>query len=97
LVRELLDEGAIVRAYDPAVRTLPGELDAAVTLAKDARDALRNAAAVVVATEWPEFRELNADDFTQRMDGRLILDPAAFLTSIRNHPDLTVLSIGCAT
>ena len=97
LVRELLGEGAIVTAYDPAVRTLPGELDAAVTLAKDARDALRNAAAVVVATEWPEFRELNADDFTQRMDGRLILDPAAFLTSIRNHPDLTVLSIGCAT
>jgi UDPglucose 6-dehydrogenase len=97
LVRELLDEGAIVTAYDPAVRTLPGELDTAITLAKDARDALRNADAVVVATEWPEFRELSADDFTQGMDGRLILDPAAFLTSIRNHPDLTVLSIGCAT
>ena len=97
LVRELLDEGAIVAAFDPAVRTLPGELDTAITLAKDARDALQNADAVVVATEWPEFRELSADDFTQRMAGRLILDPAAFLTSIRNHPDLTVLSIGCAT
>jgi UDPglucose 6-dehydrogenase len=97
LVRELLDAGAIVTAYDPAVRTLPGELDTAVALAKDARDALRNAAAVVVATEWPEFRELSADDFAQRMAGSLILDPAAFLTSIRNHPTLTVLSIGCAT
>jgi len=97
LVRELLDEGAIVTAFDPAVRTLPGELDAAITLAKDARDTLRNADAVVVATEWPEFRELSADDFAQGMAGRLILDPAAFLTSIRNHPDLTVLSIGCAT
>ena len=97
LVRELLDEGAIVTAFDPAVRTLPRELDTAITLAKDARDALRNAAAVVVATEWPEFRELSADDFARGMAGRLILDPAAFLTSIRNHPDLTVLSIGCAT
>jgi UDPglucose 6-dehydrogenase len=97
LVRELLDEGAIVTAFDPAVRTLPRELDTAITLAKDARDALRNADAVVVATEWPEFRELSADDFAQGMAGRLILDPAAFLTSIRNHPDLTVLSIGCAT
>jgi len=97
LVRSLADEGAIVRAYDPAVRSLPGELDTVVTLAKDARDAMRNAAAVVVATEWPEFRELSADDFTQRMAGNLILDPSAFLTSIRNHPDLTVLSIGCAT
>jgi UDPglucose 6-dehydrogenase len=97
LVRELLREGAIVRAYDPAVRTLPGELDTAITLAKDARDAMRNAAAVVVATEWPEFRELNPDDFTHGMAGSLILDPATFLTSIRNHPALTVLSIGCAT
>ena len=97
LVRELLREGAIVRAYDPAVRTLPGELDTAITLAKDARDAMRNAAAVVVATEWPEFRELNPDDFTLGMAGSLILDPATFLTSIRNHPALTVLSIGCAT
>jgi UDPglucose 6-dehydrogenase len=97
LVRELLGEGAIVTAFDPAVRTLPGELDTAITLAKDARDALRNAVAVVVATEWPEFRELSADDFAQGMAGSLILDPAAFLTSIRNHPDLTVLSIGCAT
>jgi UDPglucose 6-dehydrogenase len=97
LLRELLDEGAIVRAYDPAVRKLPSELDTAITLAKDARDAMRNAAAVVVATEWPEFRELSADDFTHRMAGSLILDPAAFLTSIRNHPALTVLSIGCAT
>jgi UDPglucose 6-dehydrogenase len=96
-VRELLGEGAIVTAFDPAVRTLPGELDTAITLAKDARDALRNAAAVVVATEWPEFRELTADDFAHGMAGSLILDPAAFLTSIRNHPALTVLSIGCAT
>lgn len=97
LVRELLDDGVIVTAYDPAVRTLPGELDTAITLAKDARDALRNAAAVVVATEWPEFRELSADDFTRGMTGRLVLDPAAFLTSIRNHSALTVLSIGCVT
>lgn len=97
LVRELLNEGAIVRAYDPAVRTLPGELDTVITLAKDARDAMRNAAAVVVATEWPEFRELSTDDFTHEMAGNLVLDPAAFLPSIRNHPALTVLSIGCAT
>jgi UDPglucose 6-dehydrogenase len=97
LVRELLAEGATVRAYDPAVRSLPGELDTAIVVAKDARDALRNAAAVVVATEWPEFRELSADDFTRGMTGSLVIDPAAFLTSIRNHPALTVLSIGCAT
>jgi UDPglucose 6-dehydrogenase len=97
LVRELLAEGVTVKAYDPAVRSLPGELDTKIALAKDARDALRNAAAVVVATEWPEFRQLSADDFTRGMAGNLIVDPAAFLTSIRNRPALTVLSIGCAT
>jgi UDPglucose 6-dehydrogenase len=97
LVRELLAEGATVRAFDPAVRSLPDELDTAVIVAKDARDALQKAAAVVVATEWPEFRQLSADDFTRGMAGNLIVDPAAFLTSLRNHPALSVLSIGYAT
>jgi UDPglucose 6-dehydrogenase len=95
LLRELLDDGAVVRAYDPAVRKLPEEFDRAVTIAGDAAGAITDAAAVVLATEWPEFGTLRAADFTRNMDGRLILDPTAFLPAeIRNDPALTVLSIG---
>lgn len=58
----LAAQGVRVRAFDPAVRELPGELRA-VELAADARAALAGADLAVVATEWPEFRALAADDF----------------------------------
>jgi UDPglucose 6-dehydrogenase len=94
LLRELLADGAAVRVYDPAVRKLPPEFDA-VTIAQDAPGAIAGAAAVVLATEWPEFRELRAEDFTVGMAGRLVLDPASFLpTAVREDPALTILSIG---
>ena len=94
LLRALLADGATVRAYDPAVRKLPDELHSGVTMADDARGAIAGAAAVVLATEWPQFRELAAHDFTGMMDGRLVLDPGAFLSPIRKDPALTVVSIG---
>jgi UDPglucose 6-dehydrogenase len=98
LVRELLADGAIVRVFDPAVRKLPDEFRSRAIFADDAKGAIAGATAVVVATAWPEFRELTAEDFTGGMDGRLVLDPAAFLSpSVPKNPALTVISIGRAT
>jgi UDPglucose 6-dehydrogenase len=94
LLRELLADGAAVRVYDPAVRKLPSEFGA-VTIALDAPGAITGAAAVVLATEWPEFRELRAEDFTRGMEGRLVLDPASLLkAAVHEDPALTILSIG---
>jgi UDPglucose 6-dehydrogenase len=95
LLRELLADGATVRVYDPAVRKLPDEFSSGVIIASDAKGAMAGAAAVVVATEWPQFHELGAEDFTRGMDGDLVLDPGAFLSpAIAKAPDLTVVSIG---
>jgi UDPglucose 6-dehydrogenase len=58
----LVGQGVRVRAFDPAVPALPAEL-AAVELAADARAALAGADLAVIATEWPEFRALAAEDF----------------------------------
>jgi UDPglucose 6-dehydrogenase len=97
LLRELLADGAKVKVNDPAVRKLPDEFRSGVTMATDAKGAIAGAAAVVVATEWPQFRELIAKDFTDGMDGHLVLDPAAFLSpDISKDPALTVVSIGRA-
>jgi UDPglucose 6-dehydrogenase len=77
------------------VRKLPDEFSSGVIIASDAKGAMAGAAAVVVATEWPQFRELGADDFARGMDGDLVLDPGAFLSpAIAKDPDLTVVSIG---
>jgi UDPglucose 6-dehydrogenase len=95
LLRELLADGATVRVHDPAVRTLPEEFRSGVTIADSAKDAMTGVAALVLATEWPQFRELTAGDLTEAMSGRLVLDPGAFLPpAISKDPALTVVSIG---
>jgi UDPglucose 6-dehydrogenase len=68
-----------VRVYDPEVKSLPPELGAAVEYSESACDALAGADAAVIATEWPVFREMRAEDFTRTMNRPLLLDPNRFL------------------
>jgi UDPglucose 6-dehydrogenase len=87
LVRDLMAAHCAVRAFDP------GDL----VLAQDVRQAMHRADAVVIATEWPQFRSLTAEDFTSSMSGNLILDPGRFLSpAIAADPRLTLLSVGRA-
>lgn len=96
VARRLAAEGAVLRGYDPAVTAdLParGELPA-IEVAPDPYLAARDAAAIVVLTEWPQFREIDlvrlADVVAGRVvvDGRNVLDPevvtAAGFRLVRN-------------
>jgi UDPglucose 6-dehydrogenase len=91
----LQDQGASVRAHDPVVTVLPVELGSAVTLAGDALDAANGAAALVVATAWPEYRDVPASDLMARMAGALVLDANRFLAStIGQHQGVRYFSVG---
>jgi UDPglucose 6-dehydrogenase len=79
LIRALVKEGVAVRTFDPKVAALPDELAASVTLAPDAIAAVRGAHALVVATEWPEFRSLTADAVAEAMAGDIVLDSGRYL------------------
>lgn len=76
LCRWLTERGATVSAYDPAVKRLPSDL-AAVHLADDAIAATNGADALVIATEWPEFRD--AASSLEARPGFAILDPNGFM------------------
>lgn len=55
----LLSKGALLRAFDPVAMEKAGELltrDVSVTFCPDAYEALRGADALVLVTEWPQFR-----------------------------------------
>jgi nucleotide sugar dehydrogenase len=73
LARRLLAAGAVVSAFDPVVKTLPEEFDA-IRLTRDAYDAADRADAVVVTTEWPEFRHIDPAGLHQAMRGDLVID-----------------------
>jgi UDPglucose 6-dehydrogenase len=79
LARWLVRSGATVRAADPAVRELPGDVADAIELVADALDALAGADAAVVATPWPAFAELTARQVTATMRRPVIVDPGGFL------------------
>jgi UDPglucose 6-dehydrogenase len=78
LIRLLTGAGAVITAFDPKVASLPSELKA--TVAASAQEALKGADAAIIATEWPDFRTLSAEDF-QTMARPLVLDQSRFLAA----------------
>jgi UDPglucose 6-dehydrogenase len=97
LCRWLGEHGARVRAHDPAVRALPDDLGAAVALAADPVDALDGASALVVATPWPTFREVDAAAAAARMPGDIVLDANGFLgATLGRQARLKYLTVGKA-
>jgi len=79
LASRLLAEGADVRAYDPVAK--PGDLVRGVTLCESALEAVQDADAAVIVTDWDEFRSLASPEVREAMrrplivDGRNLLDP----------------------
>jgi UDPglucose 6-dehydrogenase len=74
LSARLQADGAHVRAYDPiaeheAKRLIPG-----IAFADGALAAVTDADAVVLVTEWREFKELDWAEVASAMRGRLIVD-----------------------
>ena len=81
LASRLLAEGAEVRGWDPVAK--PGELLQGVRICDTVLDAVRDADAAVIVTEWPELSELPSTEVRDLMrtpllvDGRNLLDPKA--------------------
>jgi UDPglucose 6-dehydrogenase len=94
LCRELTAAGARVRAMDPVVKQLPADLSA-VALVPDPIKAMAEVDAVVVCTEWPEFRQLPWADLTKVLRGRLVLDANGFLRNeLNNLTGIDHVSVG---
>lgn len=70
-----------VRAYDPVVRALPPEQAGFIELADDALGVARDADALVVVTDWPEFRDLDLRALRAEMRTPLLLDGRNHLSS----------------
>jgi UDPglucose 6-dehydrogenase len=79
LSARLLADGARVRAYDPVAEDEARKLLSGLDYRPSALDAVDGADAVVLVTEWPEFRELDLAEVASRMRGRLLIDGRNFL------------------
>lgn len=98
LLQSLWHAGAKVRAFDPQAQQeaqrLYGERDDLVLL-ETKEDALKGANALVIVTEWQDFKVLDSDLVRQRLldqvifDGRNLFEPAQMAVA-----GLTYYSIG---
>ena len=82
VIRELLKRGASIVAYDPiAMKESRKLFKSAVSYAQSPMEALNGADALIILTEWKEFRSPDFKEMSKRLkgskifDGRNIYDP----------------------
>ncbi|MBS1509820.1 MAG: UDP-glucose/GDP-mannose dehydrogenase family protein [Bacteroidetes bacterium] len=75
IIDALLKEGASVAAFDPeAMNNVKGVLGDKITYAERQYDALTDADALVIATEWSEFRTPDFDKIATMLKNKAIFD-----------------------
>ena len=74
LVEGLVQGGAEVVAFDPVGREQAEKVLPAIAYAESAESVADGADALVVVTEWDEFRALDLDELAGRMRGKVLVD-----------------------
>jgi UDPglucose 6-dehydrogenase len=74
LITALQDMGAKVRAYDPEGMEMAKGMVTGVTFCKDAYDCAQDASALVIVTEWEQFRALDFGRLKTIMEKPILVD-----------------------
>ena len=91
----MIREGVTIHVHDPAVKNLPERWGAAVRRYDDPVAAVDGAHALVMATEWPEYRAIGAEQLLRRTEHLVVLDANRFLPHLAAAGDcLTYFAVG---
>jgi len=74
LINLLVERGAEVSAFDPVAREQAEKVLTGIEFAEDAYAAAAGADALVIVTEWDEFRALDLDKIAASLRGRSLVD-----------------------
>jgi len=74
LIKALVERGAQVSAFDPVAREQAEKIFTGIEFASDAYEAAANADALVIVTEWDEFRALDLDKVAELLRGKVLVD-----------------------
>ncbi len=74
IINKLLRAGAKIRAYDPVAINDAKKIFSGVTYCKDSYDAVKGADAVVIVTEWNQFRNLDFRRIRSLTKGTVFID-----------------------
>lgn len=93
----LTRNGAQVSVFDPkAMKEAEPMLNNGINHAESIEQAINNNEAVLITTEWPEFKTLDANEITQLLIGRKVLYDCMNLysTSFSGHSNLKYIGVG---
>lgn len=78
IINELIQNGAKIKAYDPksmdVARKYYFENNSSVEFSRNKYDAVDNADALLLVTEWKEFRSPDFDEIAMRIKNKIIFD-----------------------
>jgi UDPglucose 6-dehydrogenase len=75
IINQLIEAGAKIKAFDPiAMEEANRDLGDSIYYAKDEYDALIDADALLLVTEWPEFRIPNFDVVSKLLNHKVVFD-----------------------
>ncbi|MGE5564183.1 MAG: UDP-glucose dehydrogenase family protein [Bacillota bacterium] len=74
LINGLVQRGATVSAFDPVAREQAEKIFKGIEFASDAYEAAANADALVIVTEWDEFRALDLEKIADTLRGKVLVD-----------------------
>lgn len=74
VIKTLLDLGAKITAYDPEAVENTRKIFPKINYAKDVYEASKDADALVIITEWTEFKEMDLDRIRKNLKKPIIID-----------------------
>ena len=74
MINSLIIEGGIINAYDPIANKEMAKIIKNINYFDSLYDAIHEVDAVVVMTEWNEFRSLDLKKIKNQMSGNIFLD-----------------------
>jgi len=90
----LQEQGAEIAVHDPSKCELPDNWLGEVVRSKTPLEALEGVCALVIATQWPEYREINVSD-VENIAGQLaVFDSNRFLSDFNKSSVISYFSVG---
>jgi len=74
VARLIQDQGWALTAFDPSIPKGSPEAPDGIAIASSAEDAVANADAIVIGTEWPQFQDLDFETLRKLTRGSLLFD-----------------------
>ena len=97
IINELIKRGATIKAYDPkAIETFKAAVSSdKIEYFNSKYDALDNSDALILITEWKEFRSLDLYELSKRLNQKIIFDGRNIYSKRILNEGFELYQIGC--